>query len=172
MASWDEFIQSARIPIREDLNEEQLEDLMSALHGLLSDVASAIKKAGTPQGLQRLVRRFELRIGPVQFIGADLACVSSMLGQLAAFGDDWAKLEADAAPRLPVNTIASKGAELKEIDAERAKNLNLSEERQAETERLQTEAVSCQNELSSLREKRWQLWLGFCRRSGLFLLLM
>lgn len=46
---------------------------------------------------------------------------------------------------------------------ERARYSGLSEERQAETERLRTEAASLRSELSSRREKRWQLWQEFLK---------
>lgn len=146
-AEGEEFLQQAKISIAEGLEEEQLEDLKEALESFFSSLISAIKKAASPQELKRLVSRFGRRIQSVQDLGANVSCISFMLGRLAYFGDEWAKLEENAAPRLPVNLINSKEAELEEIRSEKAAKSSSSQECKQKADQFELESAAIRDEL-------------------------
>ena len=110
------------------MREDELDDLKDALQSFFSSLAAAIPKAKSPADLKDLIERFGRRIRAMKEFGADVSCINFMLGRLADFGDEWAKIEEEAQPRLPMNMINSLEAELKEIQREKATKASQSQE--------------------------------------------
>ena len=132
-----------------------------------SSPINAIKKACSPQELKRLIGRFERRIPSVQDLGADVSCISEKLGRLADFGDEWARHEEEAAPRLPTNLINSKEAELEEILNETAVKSGQSQERKQRMDEQESEVAAVRDELASLTEQRQKAWGEYQRLDAL-----
>lgn len=136
------------------MREDELDDLKDALQSFFSSLAAAIPKAKSPADLKDLIERFGRRIRAMKEFGADVSCINFLLGRLADFGDEWAKIEEEAQPRLPMNMINSLEAELKEIQREKATKASQSQECKEKADQHKSRSASRRDELVSLSEQR------------------
>ena len=161
------LLEEGRISLTETLEEEQLEDLKEGLRPFFSSLVEALEKASSPRDLRRLVDRFRKRIKSLSCLGANLSCMSAMLDRLASFGEEWARLEENAAPQAPVKAIESKEAELERIRKAKADRVNTSENHSRELNGLQADIASLESDLALNQKRRQEAWAEYQRLTAL-----